>query len=257
MPIAAWIALCGAIAANLIAFFALWKTVIRDRRSVQKEIADNTIRVAKDKEEADRRVTDAEQRVAREKADSEQRIATSRAEFEAKVLAVKLERDLRVDLRLERLDTKMETVWTAFTAQLLNVLHHPDPAKIIPDALLKKYEASIISPEAITYEELLVLVQYMMAVVRNEAINQDERAAARQILILIRHHALWDPTVAMAIATDLNDLIGPDLHPKPLQIAEMSVTSSPKAVDAPDATPELNVGTLNVDVLNVKTDGKD
>lgn len=169
-----------------------------------------------------------------------------RTEFESKVLAVKAERDSKVDLRLERLDTKMETVWSAFTAQLLTVLHHPDPAKIIPDALLKKYEASITIPSAITTEELIELVGYMTAVVKNESLVIDERKSAEQLLRLIRHHRLWQPTPEAAAS--LEKIIGPDLHPRPIDPAEPLVETVDRTVDKVEA---LNVAILNVDVLNV------
>ena len=121
------------------------------------------------------------------------------------------ERDSKVDLRLERLDTKMETVWGAFTAQLLTVLHHPDPAKIVPDALLKRYEASLIKPDAINAVQLNELIELMIKVVQNEGLELDERTSAMQLLKLVRHHPLWSPTPEAELK--LESVIGPDLHP--------------------------------------------
>jgi len=131
------------------------------------------------------------------------------------ILASRSERDSKVDLRLERLDTKMETVWSAFTARLLTDLHHPDPAKIIPDALLKKYEASLIEPTAINVAELQELIGYMIQVAKNEALELDERVSAVQLLRLIRHHPLWQPTEEQRF--ELEAVIGPDLHPRALE----------------------------------------
>jgi hypothetical protein len=131
------------------------------------------------------------------------------------IVSTRQDRDSKIDLRLERLDTKMETVWGAFTAQLLTVLHHPDPAKIIPDALLKKYEASITRPESINAKELAELVGYMMAVVKNTDLQTEERSSAAQILTLIRHHPLWAPNAKDA--AKLAGIIGPDFHPKPVE----------------------------------------
>lgn len=131
------------------------------------------------------------------------------------ILASRSERDSKVDLRLERLDTKMETVWSAFTARLLTDLHHPDPAKIIPDALLKKYEASLIEPTAIDVNGLQELIGYMIQVAKNEALELDERVSAVQLLRLIRHHPLWQPTEEQR--AELEAVIGPDLHPRALE----------------------------------------
>src|SRR5579871_4776866 len=99
--------------------------------------------------------------------------------------------DARNNLRFERLDTKMETIYSTFTAQLLTVLHHPDPAKIIPDSLLKKFETSLTKSGAITSEELSQLVHFMIAVANDTALHDDERSAAIRLLKIVRQHPLW------------------------------------------------------------------
>jgi hypothetical protein len=123
-------------------------------------------------------------------------------------------RDGTVNSRLDRLDTKMETVWGAFNASLVGVLHHPDPAKIIPDRLLKKYLASLVAPNAITSPELMELARLMVAVAHNQSLQMPEREAVPPFLTLMRHHPLWEPTADDTAA--INEIIGEDIHPKRL-----------------------------------------
>ena len=193
------------IGAFSLALLGLFQKMVSDRRA-------SINAAAKAKQEAADTLKMHDEAITAARIERDDRVKALVAEHDKINLEARMEREKKWDILLAKLETKMDTLWSSYNATLVGVLHHPDPAKIIPDELLKKYEASLTTPTAISQAELLELVGFMMAVSKNEALHIDERSAAVRLLTLIRQHPLWIPTQAQA--GKLQEVIGADLYPK-------------------------------------------